>query len=72
MELPEGVSSKLKMGESSKMELTHPKVVASSAETLRMCVKHIAEGDLWDKACITMTIQKVTHRNEAATPGSTA
>ena len=38
------VSSKLKMGESSKMELTHPKVVASSAETLRRCVKHIAEG----------------------------
>ena len=39
-----GVSSKLKMGESSKMALTHPKVVASSAETLRRCVKHIAEG----------------------------
>ena len=38
------VSSKLKTGESSKMELTHPKVVASSAETLRRCVKHIAEG----------------------------
>ncbi len=29
------VSRELKMGESSKMELTHPKVVASSAETLR-------------------------------------
>ena len=38
------VSSKLKMGESSKMELTHPKLVASSARTLRRCVKHIAEG----------------------------
>ena len=40
----DGVSSKLKIGESSKMELTHPKVAASSAGTLRRCVKHIAEG----------------------------
>ena len=38
------VSSKLIMGESSKMELTHPVVVASSADILRRCVKHIAEG----------------------------
>ena len=38
------VSSKLKMGGSSKMELTHPVMVASSAGTLRRCVKHIAEG----------------------------
>ena len=38
------VSSNLKMGESSKMELTHPKVAASSAGALRRCVKHIAEG----------------------------
>ena len=32
------------MGGSSKMELTHPVMVASSAGTLRRCVKHIAEG----------------------------
>ena len=32
------------MGESSKMELTHPVMVASSAGTLRRCIKHIAEG----------------------------
>ena len=32
------------MGESSKMELPHPKVAASSAGTLRRCVNHIAEG----------------------------
>ena len=32
------------MGGSSKMELTHPVVVASSAGTLRRCVKHIADG----------------------------
>ena len=35
---------KLKMGKSSKMELTHPVMVASSAGTLRRCIKHIAEG----------------------------
>ena len=29
---------------SSKMELTHPVMVASSAGTLQRCVKHIAEG----------------------------
>ena len=40
----DGVSSKLIMGESSKMELTHPVVVASSADILRRCVKHIAKG----------------------------
>ena len=38
------VSSKLRMGESSKIELTHPMIMASSAGTLRRCVKHIAEG----------------------------
>ena len=38
------VSSKLKMDESSKMELTYPVMVASSAGTLRRCVQHIAEG----------------------------
>ena len=38
------VSGKLKMGKSSKMERIHPKVAASSAGTLRRCVKHIAEG----------------------------
>ena len=41
---PAFVSSKLKMGGSSKMELTHLVMVASSAGTLRRCVKHIAEG----------------------------
>ena len=38
------VGGELKMGESSKMELPHPKVAASSAGTLRRCVNHIAEG----------------------------
>ena len=32
------------MSEIAKMELTHPMVVASSADTLRRCVKHIADG----------------------------
>ena len=41
---PGVVSSNIKVCESSNLELTHPMVVASSADTLRMCVKHIAEG----------------------------
>ena len=41
---PGVVSSNIKVCESSNLELTHPMVVASSADTLRRCVKHIAEG----------------------------
>ena len=41
---PGVVSSSIKVCESSNLELTHPMVVASSADTLRRCVKHIAEG----------------------------
>ena len=39
-----GVTSNIKMCKSSKLELTRPIVMASSADTLRRCIRQIAKG----------------------------